>query len=783
MATKSSIIIFYLRLSRNTHGLLRIASWITFAVVNVAGLILTFFNIFQCIPVSEVFAPAGTCIPLITLYLASVPVNVITDIAVLVLPIPVLTGMQLPRKQKTILIATFGLGVYVIATDIVRIYYLQQSSSGYSGASQADTSPLLGDEVNFAWYASLSFMWSAVEVNVGIICACVPTLKPLISRILPNLIYSNHGTLCFGSVSKSSNNAPTAVSSPISGRTNGQTSPAPSPISPLRPVWTTVNTDDLLVSRDESLFASRGRDQISPNATEEIQPPPSVAGGSTQVTQTGPVRQVGQIGQVEALDFVTSPGMDPARIPRASTALTRTEAEVYFGFITIRRPTSLVRTSSRDSIKYCVMVTVLFFLCGFSHGLWNNLNDQISRISSNSMSRTLGLYSAYYGAYFFGPPTLGQYVLRTGSFKASFIIGLCISGTGIFMYWPSAVLLSYTGFVISNFVVGFGLSIIETATNPFLALCGPSYYSEIRLLIAQGFQAIGKLVGMLIAEKGLFQDVRDGPSLLDIQWLYMAVALSDVVLALIFYYLPLPESTDDDLQLQSHPGLPQLNHIVTAEPEQRFKTTNWRVIYVTLTLGFWSLFLYSGVQMANVIWLTSSLNTQAILKASRLSLTAISYGIIANATFASGRFIFAGLCFLIPPRILLLASFAGSIIFLILIFAINGLNPDTLGAFLILLYFFEGPIWPLIYALSLRGMGRKTKIAAATLTSAIGGSAVIPWIIWAITKDDRRTVQYSYCALIAFLGLAALFPIYLSVLSGARKQVDQGQKKSSGDVF
>jgi hypothetical protein len=158
MATKSSMIIFYLRLSRNTHEFLRAASWITLAVTNIAGIILTFFNVFQCIPVSQVFEPLGKCIPLIELYLASVPVNVITDIAVLVLPIPVLTGMQLPRKQKTILVATFGLGLYVIATDVVQIYYLQQSSSGYWGSPDYPTSPLLGNEIDFAWYASLSFL-------------------------------------------------------------------------------------------------------------------------------------------------------------------------------------------------------------------------------------------------------------------------------------------------------------------------------------------------------------------------------------------------------------------------------------------------------------------------------------------------------------------------------------------------------------------------------------------------------------------------------------------------
>jgi fucose permease len=429
------------------------------------------------------------------------------------------------------------------------------------------------------------------------------------------------------------------------------------------------------------------------------------------------------------------------------------------------------------------MVTVLFFLCGFSHGLWNNLNNQISKISSTSMSRSLGLCSAYYGAYLFGPPTLGQYVLRKGSFKAAFITGLCVSGTGIFMFWPSAVLLSYTGFILSNFVVGYGLSVIETATNPFLALCGPAYYSEIRLLIAQGFQAVGKMVGMLVAEKGLFQDVEDGPALLDIQWLYMAVALSDVILALTFYYLPLPETTDDDLQIQTHPGLPQLNHIVTTEPEPRFKRTNWRVIYVTLTLGSWALFLYSGVQEANNLWLSSMLGTPDISSARRLSLTAISYGIIANATFASSRFMFAGFCFFVPPRILLFLSFILSVLSLILIFALTSLDADGIAALLIVLYFFEGPIWPLIFSGALRGMGRRTKTAAAVLTTATAGAAVIPWIIRVIMKDGGKSVRYSYCSLIAFLGLATLFPIYLIVFPGARQQVDQGEKDGSENMF
>src|SRR5277367_3332422 len=192
MVTKTSILIFYLRLSRNTVKLLRIASYVTLAIVNIAGIVLTFLNVFQCKPVSAVFDGSGSsdqCIPLVTLYLASAPVNIITDLAILVLPIPVLTGMRLPQKQKTILVVTFALGIFVAVVDVIRIYYLQQASVDVNGSlSGAGT---IGGQTDFAWYASLSLMWSAVEVNIGIICACIPTLKPLITRILPKLIIDN----------------------------------------------------------------------------------------------------------------------------------------------------------------------------------------------------------------------------------------------------------------------------------------------------------------------------------------------------------------------------------------------------------------------------------------------------------------------------------------------------------------------------------------------------------------------------------------------------------------
>src|ERR1700712_3651584 len=103
MATKTSILVFYLSLSKG-NKIFRYATLLTLAVTNLAGIALTFLNVFQCSPVKDAFisiAPsADNCLDIVTLYLSSAPVNIITDLAILILPMPILTSMRLPRKQK-----------------------------------------------------------------------------------------------------------------------------------------------------------------------------------------------------------------------------------------------------------------------------------------------------------------------------------------------------------------------------------------------------------------------------------------------------------------------------------------------------------------------------------------------------------------------------------------------------------------------------------------------------------------------------------------------------------
>lgn len=780
MALKTSILVFYLRLSKNTQQVLRITSWVVLGIVNIAGIVLTLLNIFQCRPIQAAFSlDSGQtqCIPLLTEFICSAPVNIVTDLAILALPIPVLTGMRLPKRQKYILVFTFSLGVFVTIVDVVRIYYLQQAiTSTPTTGTSSDPDAIFGDSRDFAWNASLSLMWSAVEVNVGMICACIPTLKPLIIKILPAFIIDPDGT-------QNSNMSTYATESEKDNATGLH------------------STNDPTVSREAAAQDTLAATRL-----------PGQAHSSND--------------EIDMMEFLTTPDMlnnrnssvvapeqpnnrPGTRMTWMSQATRRDEA-LYFGFVNMKRPKSMIKVSPSESLHYCTIVTVLFLLWGFSYGLLNTLNNVIADIANMNSAETIGLTSIYFGGgYFFGPLVVGEWVLRhdeharfhhrrhkhrdpVGGFKATFIMGLCIYGIGTIMFWPSAVLTSFPGFLISNFVVGFGLAVLETAANPFIILCGPPQYAEIRILIAQGVQGVATVLSGLLAQKVFFVDLDTGgrptaTELLDVQWTYLAITLLSVALALFFYYMPLPEVRDAELGHAAE-RLP-------VDPKKRsFGGLQLRtVLIIFAVLAQWT---YVAAQESMSIFLKNLLTAFVLPSASAdlssdsdqppgLALSVTDYTLLAHTAFAISRFNAAHLAWLavkyphnrlIPsPRTMLTLFSALSILFALLCVVLQPFNKPNLIAIPAILFFFaEGPIWPLIFTMGLRGQGDRTKRASAWLTMGASGPAIWPFVMYGIAKSGTttRSLQLSFIVVLVLLLFTLAYPLILTAVRDARQLVD-----------
>lgn len=101
------------------------------------------------------------------------------------------------------------------------------------------------------------------------------------------------------------------------------------------------------------------------------------------------------------------------------------------------------------------------------------------------------------------------------------------------MFWPSAVYRSFGGFCGSLFIVGSGLSTLETSANPFIATCGPPRLSEFRLELSQSFQAVGSVMAPLLASRVFFSNTEPS-DISKVQWTYLGIAGFVFLLAIVF---------------------------------------------------------------------------------------------------------------------------------------------------------------------------------------------------------------------------------------------------------
>jgi fucose permease len=148
---------------------------------------------------------------------------------------------------------------------------------------------------------------------------------------------------------------------------------------------------------------------------------------------------------------------------------------------------------------------------------------------------------------------------------------------------------------------------------------------------------------------------------------------------------------------------------------------------------------------------------------------ATEYLAIGHSTFAIGRFTCAFLNLFIKPRLLLLFFFLGALVCSII--AMREQNKSA-EAVVLVLYFFEGPIFSLIYGISLRGLGRFTKDGAALITAAISGGGVFPPILYGVARGNPALYQSGYRVVVTAFALGMIFPIYLNCFPLARQMSD-----------
>ncbi|KAJ5159893.1 uncharacterized protein N7482_006897 [Penicillium canariense] len=173
--TKFSILLQYLRIFPARS--FRHACYIVMSIVATYSAWAIVSAYVNCVPIAKFWNHdlPGSCLSFEAVWFFNASMNIATDVTLLLLPMPFLIKLQLPKMQKVALMGVFAIGILVVITSILRL------SSLRTVAKSTDTS-----------YSNVgAAYWTAAECNVAIICACLPFLRPIISRIFPKLLSTN----------------------------------------------------------------------------------------------------------------------------------------------------------------------------------------------------------------------------------------------------------------------------------------------------------------------------------------------------------------------------------------------------------------------------------------------------------------------------------------------------------------------------------------------------------------------------------------------------------------
>ncbi|TVY29252.1 L-fucose-proton symporter [Lachnellula hyalina] len=419
--------------------------------------------------------------------------------------------------------------------------------------------------------------------------------------------------------------------------------------------------------------------------------------------------------------------------------------------------TQAAQLTLRESIYPLFLVTILFFLwacLGFSYGLLDTLNKHFQNTLHITRARSSGLQAAYFGAYPLASLGHANWILRHYGYKPVFIWGLCLYGIGALVAWPCILHRSFGGFCAAIFIIGNGLGSLETAANPYITVCGPPRYAEMRINLSQAFNGIGTVVAPVLGSYVFFTKTADDPAALkNVQWVYLAIAIFVFLLAGLFYFSPIPEVTDADMAFQA-----EETH-ANADNKPFYK--QYRLFHAAFAQ-----FCYTGAQIAIASYFINYVtetrpNTDSALGAKLLA--------GAQGAFAAGRFLGVALMKYIRPRWVFLFYLTMCIIFI----APSITQRDNTGmAMLYITLFFESICFPTIVALGMRGLGKYTKRGSGFIVGGVSGGACVPPLLGA-AADLNNSTATAMSVPLAFFVAAWSYAICVNFVPAYRDPADK----------
>ncbi|KAH8882914.1 L-fucose:H+ symporter permease-like protein [Thozetella sp. PMI_491] len=374
------------------------------------------------------------------------------------------------------------------------------------------------------------------------------------------------------------------------------------------------------------------------------------------------------------------------------------------------------------------LVISLFFLWGFSYGLLDVLNKHFQNVLGISRLESTGLQVVYFGGgYLLFSPVAAEILKRRG-YKFTILVGLCLYSIGAVMFWPTAHFASaanhktsFGAFCACTLVIACGLATLETSANSYAVVIGDPASASARLQFCQSWNGVASFIGPLIASSFFFSG-ENANNLVNVQFVYLAVACAGAAVAVVFFFAKLPEVSEsalagDELAADS------------CTPEgPLYKQVNMLCAFATQ-------FCYVGAQVSIASFFLNYATENASFTSAQAS-NFLSYSLIS---FTVGRFFATGLATFLQADFILMVYAAACIG--LTAFVCVGQGTASVGV-LMSVFFLMAPMYPTIFAMGTENLGRHTRRGAGVLVMGISGGAVFPPMQGAIADAVGTRTSY-----------------------------------------
>ena len=378
-----------------------------------------------------------------------------------------------------------------------------------------------------------------------------------------------------------------------------------------------------------------------------------------------------------------------------------------------------MKTIDRRHAVPFALVTSMFLLWGLANNMTDTLLAAFKRIMSMSDTQTSLIQFAFYGSYFcFALPA--ALFIRRRSFKSGIILGLLLYAAGAMIFLPAARVASYGFYLVAIYVMAGGCSVLETTANPYVMSMGDPRTATRRLNIAQSFNPVGSILGILMSKYFILDDI----SLYSISGTYAALGLVLLGILVVMLFARMPSGKDDDRSDSVGASFRRLlsNRIYRRGVVAQF-------FYVGAQIGVWSFTIRLVMQ-----------------ETGRLEAAASSIYLISIIGHCLSRFIYTGLMRWFSPSRLL--TFGGVMSALLSLTVVLSAGTGWLCiTSLVLISSFMSLMFPTIYGIALGGIMRgdhpgDSKIGASGLIMSILGGALLTPLQGMVS--DHTNIYTSY---------------------------------------